>query len=66
LHFLARTLIGRALLGVLIATLAFLGITIATDGLPGQWARASWEQPVILGGLFGLPIGLLWRRVTGR
>jgi hypothetical protein len=66
LHPLARSLFGRAVLGVLIATLVFFGITVATDGLPSHWERAVWQQPLILGGLFGLPIGLLWRRVTGR
>jgi len=66
LHPLARSLFGRAVLGILIATLVFFGITVATDGLPSQWGRALWQQPLILGGLFGLPIGLLWRRVTGR
>jgi len=66
LHPLAGSLFGRAVLGVLIATLVFSGITVATHGLPSHWGRTVWQQPLILGALFGLPIGLLWRRVTGR
>jgi hypothetical protein len=49
----------------LIATLVFFGITVATDGLPSRWTRDSWENTVILGGLMGVPVGLLWRRFTG-
>ena len=66
LHPLANSLLGRTVLGVLIATLVFFGITVATHGLPRQWGRASWENTLILGAIFGLPIGMLWRRVTGR
>jgi hypothetical protein len=65
MHPLGRTVIGRVVLAVLIGTLVFFGITVATDGLPSHWSRDSWEQTVILGGLMGIPIGLLWRRVTG-
>ena len=66
LHPFGRTLFGRAVLGVLIATFVFFGITVATHGLPSRWNRQSWENVAILGGLMGLPIGLLWRRVTGQ
>jgi hypothetical protein len=65
LHPLGRTMVGRVVLAVLIGTLVFFGLTVATDGLPSHWTRDSWEQTVILGGLMGIPIGLLWRRVTG-
>ena len=65
LHPFGRTLFGRAVLGVLIATLVFFAITIATDGLPSRWSRDSWEKVAIAGGLLGTPIGLLWRRVIG-
>jgi hypothetical protein len=65
LHPLTRSLPGRAVLGMLLATLVFFGITVATDGAPWHWGRASWEQTLMLGGLLGLPIGLLWRRFTG-
>ena len=65
LHPLGRTVLGRVVLAVLIGTLVFFGITVATDGLPSNWSRDSWEQTVILGGLMGVPIGLLWRRFTG-
>jgi hypothetical protein len=66
LHPLGHTLLGRVVLGVVIASLVFFGITIATDGLPGHWTRQSWENVAILGGLMGIPLGLLWRRVTGQ
>ena len=65
LHPLGRTVLGRVVLAVLIGTLVFFGITVATDGLPSHWSRESWEQTVILGALMGVPIGLLWRRFTG-
>ena len=65
LHPLGRTVVGRVVLAVLIGTLVFFGITVATDGLPTHWTRDSWKQTVMLGGLMGIPIGLLWRRFTG-
>lgn len=65
LHPLGRTALGRVVLAVLIGTLVFFGITVVTEGLPSHWSRDAWENTVILGGLMGIPIGLLWRRFTG-
>jgi hypothetical protein len=65
LHPLRNKLLGRVILGVVVASLVFFGIGVATEGLPTGWQRATWEQTVILGSLLGVPIGLLWRRATG-
>jgi hypothetical protein len=60
LHPLADSLLGRTVLGVLIATLVFFGITVATHGLPrsgaarrgrihSSWARYSGSQSACFG-----------------
>jgi hypothetical protein len=66
LHPMARFLVGRAILGVAITTLVFVGIGVATEGLPQVWGRRVWENALLGGCILGAPIGLFWRSFTGK
>ncbi len=64
LNPLRHTLLGKLVLGVVIASLVFFAVTITMSGPPTHWQRLDWEGVGFLGLLFGVACGSIayWRR----
>jgi hypothetical protein len=65
LHPLRRSLPGQLVVGVAIATLAFLSIGAATDGPAAARPGRAWRDALALGALFGVAGTLALRRAWG-
>lgn len=61
LHPLGKSFIGAMLLGIPCGIAVVFGVVVATDGLPAQWTRETWELVLVLGMVFGVICGPIAR-----
>ena len=58
---LSRFYLGAVAIGVLVASLVFMGITMASEGVPTTWTAQDWQDCLVLGTIFGVILSsVIW------